>query len=275
VPVGDDAALAEAIIEVVEAFDRPKRIVSLGPAITEGIYLLGQGDSIVGVTNYCIRPPDAQKKERVGGVTNISVEKISRLKPDIIIATPLTDIRALEKLKRLGFYVVHFTLARDFNDVNADFLKLGGLIGRQKEADEIVRNARRRLDELRSKIVFKNKPRVFVQIGARPLFTITDDSFVNDMITLSGGINIAQGAGSGVYSREKVVEQNPDVILIMNMGIATEEERTAWLRYKTMNAVRHGRIYAIDSYRLGSPTPITFVETVEELINLLHKDKIN
>lgn len=258
----------------IEAAQYPKRIVSLGPAITEGIFLLGYGDNIVGVTNYCIRPSAAQKKEKVGGVTNISIEKITSLNPDIILATPLTDIRAIERLKALGYNVVRFPPARNFEDVNTQFLELGRLIGRQREAEHIVKDAKKKMGLLMSDVLHYSKPKVFVQIGSRPLFTITKDSFINDMVALAGGINIAQVTGSGIYSREKVIEQNPDVIIIMNMGIATDEERETWQKYKTLNAVKNKQIYAIDSYKFGSPTPITFVETVQDLINLLHRNKI-
>ncbi|MCX8027253.1 MAG: ABC transporter substrate-binding protein [Thermodesulfovibrionales bacterium] len=259
----------------VEARDYPKRIVSLGPAITEGLFLLGYGDNIVGVTTYCIRPPDAQRKVKVGGVTNISVEKITSLNPDLIIATPLTDIRAIEKLKSLGYGVVTFPLAKDFDDVTSQFITLGKIINRQLEAEHIVKVSQKRLQKLKKGVAPLKKPKVFVQIGSRPLFTITKDSFVNDMLISAGGINIAQDAPSGIYSREKVVEQNPDVIIIMDMGIVTEEEKEIWMKYKTIKAVSSQRIYKMDSYKFGSPTPLTFVETVEELIKILHGKTTN
>lgn len=259
----------------VEARDYPKRIVSLGPAITEGLFLLGYGDNIVGVTTYCTRPPDAQRKVKVGGVTNINVEKITSLTPDLIIATPLTDIRATEKLKLLGYRVVTFPLAKNFDDIVSQFITLAEIINKKSEAQQVAKVAKTRLQQSKKWVNSLNKPKVFVQIGSRPLFTITKDSFVNDMLTSAGGINIAQDAISGIYSREKVIEQNPDVIIIMDMGIVTEEEKEIWMKYKTIKAVSSQRIYKIDSYKFGSPTPLTFVETVEDLIKILHGKTTN
>lgn len=254
------------------ASDYPKRIVSLGPSITEGLYLLGAGDRIVGVTTYCIKPPQATKKEKIGSVTEVDVEKIANLKPDLVIATSLTSQKAKEKLKDLGIKVVDFSLPRNFSDLCEKFLMLGRIVGKGSEAEDIVRKANREIDTIRNRLKGLPKPKVFIQVGARPLFTMTKDSFVNDFIELAGGINIAGEARGGLYSREKVIEQNPDVIIIMTMGIVGEEEKRIWQRYRTLKAVRDNRIYIMNSYKIGSPTPVTFVETLKEMAGSLHPE---
>ena len=254
------------------ASDYPKRIVSLGPSITEGLYLLGAGDRIVGVTTYCIKPPQAKKKEKIGSVTEVDVEKIANLKPDLVIATSLTSQKAKEKLKGLGIKVVDFSLPGNFSDLCEKFLMLGRIVGKGSEAEDIVIKANREIDTIRNRLKGLPKPKVFIQVGARPLFTMTKDSFVNDLIELAGGINIAGEARGGLYSREKVIEQNPDVIIIMTMGIVGEEEKRIWQRYRTLKAVRDNRIYIMDSYKIGSPTPVTFVETLKEMAGLLHPE---
>lgn len=254
------------------ASDYPKRIVSLGPSITEGLYLLGAGDRIVGVTTYCIKPPQATKKEKIGSVTEVDVEKIANLKPDLVIATSLTSQKAKEKLKGLGIKVVDFSLPRDFSDLCEKFLMLGRIVGKGSEAEDIVRKANREIDTIRNRLKGLPKPKVFIQVGARPLFTMTKDSFVNDLIELAGGINIAGEARGGLYSREKVIERNPDVIIIMTMGIVGEEEKRIWQMYRTLKAVRDNRIYIMNSYKIGSPTPVTFVETLKEMAGLLHPE---
>lgn len=254
------------------ASDYPKRIVSLGPSITEGLYLLGAGDRIVGVTTYCIKPPQATKKEKIGSVTAVDVEKIANLKPDLVIATSLTSQKAKEKLKGLGIKVVDFSLPRNFSDLCEKFLMLGRIVGKGSEAEDIVRKANREIDTIRNRLKGLPKPKVFIQVGARPLFTMTKDSFVNDLIELAGGINIAGEARGGLYSREKVIEQNPDVIIIMTMGIVGEEEKRIWQSYRTLKAVRDNRIYIMNSYKIGSPTPVTFVETLKEMAGLLHPE---
>jgi len=114
------------------------------------------------------------------------------------------------------------------------------------------------------------RPRVFVQIGERPLVAAGWDSFIDDFVSFAGGVNIAHEVRTSVYSREEVVRRNPDIILIAKMGMAGEREKAAWVRYETIKAVQTDRIYTVDSYRFCSPTPVSFVEQVVELVRLFH-----
>lgn len=211
----------------------PQRIVSLGPALTEDLYLLGVEDRLVGCTIYCTRPEAAQQKPKVGMVVEVSVEKIVGLKPDLILATSLTDRRAKERFRQLGMNVVVFPEAKNFNEVCQQFLYLGKIVGKEEKARKIVGEAKREVNSIAGKVKGITKPKVFLEIGTKPLFTVTRDSFVNDFIVLAGGINIAAEARSGLYSREKVVEQNPDVIIVVSMGVAADQEKKVWQKFGT------------------------------------------
>jgi iron complex transport system substrate-binding protein len=254
------------------AEDFPIRIISLAPTLTEELYILGVGDRLIANTLYCERPPDAKKKEHVGTITGVNVEKVVSLRPDIVLVTSLTDARAKEKFKSLGIRMADFPYARSFQELCEQFLKLGEIVGRKELALSIIENARVRVGSIREEI--KNLPRqkAFIQIGARPLYTANKDSFLNDFIELAGGENIAYDAKSGLYSREMVLKQDPDVIIITTMGIAGEEEKREWERFKTLKAVKDKRIHIIDSDRFCSPTPVSFVEGIEEIIKLLHRE---
>ncbi len=248
-----------------------RRVISLGPAITEGIYLLGAQERLIGVTTYCIRPPEAQKKEKVGSVTDINIEKVYSLRPDLVIATSLTDRRTIEKLKGLGIRVEEFSLARNFTELCNNFLRLGRLLGREKEARRIVERAEAELRKITDSIKGLRPVKVFIQVGSKPLFTMTGDTFVNDLIELAGGINIAKDSRSGLWSREMVIDRDPDVIIITTMGVDAGAEIREWLKFRELKAVREGRLYVIDSYSIGSPTPLSFIETLKEMVRLLHQ----
>ncbi len=253
---------------------KPERIISLGPAITESIFLLGADDRLIGVTNYCTRPPEAQKKEKIGSVININIERIYSLKPDLVIATPLTDRRSIERLKGLGIRVEEFGLARNFRELCENFIRLGRLIGREKEALNIVRRAEEGLKRIKDFIKGLPQPEVFLQVGSKPLFTMTGDSFVNDLIELAGGVNIAKHSSSGLWSREMVIKKDPDLIIITTMGVDAEAEIKEWLKFSNMKAVKNKRLYIIDSYKIGSPTPLTFIDTLKEMVFILHSKRI-
>jgi iron complex transport system substrate-binding protein len=89
---------------------------------------------------------------------------------------------------------------------------------------------------------------------------------------MAGGENIAADTTTGQYSREKVLERNPDVILIVTMGLVSAEEKELWQKYRTINAVKTGRIHTLDSYEVCSPTPLTFIKVLKELLPLLHPE---
>lgn len=248
----------------------PQRIISLGVALTEELYILGVDDRLVGCTVYCQKPPEAKKKEKVGTVIEVNLEKVVSLKPDLVLTTSLTNPKAKEKLKNLGIKIVDFPQARSFAEACEQFLRLGRIVGKEREAEEIVNSAKAKVDSLKKRVTGLPKPRVFMQIGAKPLVTVTQDSFVNDFIEFAGGVNIAKGLKSGRYSREKVLEANPDVIIITTMGLSGEREKQVWQRYKSLKAARNNRIYILDAGMLCSPTPVGFAQTLEEIIKILH-----
>lgn len=245
------------------------RIVSLGPAITEDLYLLGAGDKIIAVTTYCIRPKEAISKQKVGTVTEIDIEKIVSLRPDMVIATPLTNMKQVEKLKQLGVPIISLPPAEKFSDICSQFLELGRLTGKRDEVEEIIKNSNEKIKQIKDKVKNLRKIKVFVQIGANPLFTISKNSFINDYIELAGGENIASDSGAGFYSREVVLEKNPDAILIVGMGVSAEAEEKMWKRYKNLKAVQNNRIFIMDSYKICSPTPVSFAEVLEEMARTL------
>jgi len=248
----------------------PRRIISLGPTITEKLYLLGAQDRLVGVTTYCERPPEARAKEKVGNVTQVNMEKIVELKPDLVVATSLTERRAVLGLKRLGIRVIVFNEPRSYEEMNRQFLELGRIVGREREAEGIVRAAERRVDVIKKRVRGLPRPKVFIQLGAKPSFAATKDSFVNDFIELAGGTNIAREAKTGFYNREEVVRQDPDIIIIVLMGAATGNEKKGWQKFHALRAVRNDKIFIMDPYRMCSPTPRTFVDALEEMVKALH-----
>lgn len=246
------------------------KIISLGPSITEEIYLLGAQDKLAGVTIHCQRPPQAAEKERIGTAIEINVERVTALKPDLVIATSITSPKSIEKLRAMGINVVIFRAAKSFSELCDQFLELAILIGKEKEARKILIDSRKEVATVRKSVAGLQKPKVIVQAGARPLWVATRDSFINDFIELAGGENMGPSGLNGRFSREKVLELNPDVIIITTMGIIGDDEKALWQKYPAISAVKNNRIYIIDSNKFCSPTPVTFVQTLKETAMMLH-----
>ncbi|MFC1503837.1 ABC transporter substrate-binding protein [Spirochaetota bacterium] len=248
----------------------PKCIISLGPALTEKVFLLGAGERLAANTTYCMRPVEAQKKEKIGTVIKANIEKIISLKPDLILATSLTSPKEIKKLKKLGIRVMIFPQERSFSEICSRFIKLGEIIGEGEKAHAIVSDAKKEVEDITQSVRGLKKKRIFFQIGAKPLFAVSRASFMNDYITLSGGVNIVGGGTSGLYSREKVISQGPDIIIITAMGIACDEEMRIWEKYITVPAVKNEELHIVDSYTFCSSNPVTFIKALREMVRIVH-----
>lgn len=253
----------------------PARIVSLSPLITENIFLLGAGDILVGDTVYCQRPEAARTKEKVGSVQELSIEKIVSLRPDLILASNLTPPQQVAKLRQLGFRVEAFRQPASFEAICEHFLRLGQMLGLRDRAGAVVGQARRKVEAVRQATASLPRPKVFLQVGAHPLFSSITSSFTNDYITLAGGVNIAGDQVSGAMKTEQVLALNPDLIIIAVMGSehgVGAEEKKHWLSFTALEASRNGRVYVMDPDLVCSPSPATFADTLLAVARLIHPE---
>ncbi len=251
--------------------DEPKRVISLAPSITEAIYFLEAEDMLVGCTTYCKKPQKALgEKEIVATVVDINTEKIIGLNPSLVLVSSLADKNSLRKIEGVGIEVIVLPQPKSFNELCEQFLMLGDVLGKENMAKEIVKSARGRVSKEVKRIEGLKKPSVFIQVGARPLFTVTKNYLLNDFIKLAGGVNIAEHEITGHYSREQVVDKNPDFIIVVTMGIVGEQEKEIWEGFESLEASKNKRIFIIDSDKVCSPSPLTFVDSLREISKILH-----
>ncbi len=243
------------------------RIVSLAPSFTQSILHLEAMDNLVGCTSYC-KIADAGKVEVVASAVKANIEKIIGLKPDIVLASGLTNPKDIELLRKVGIKVEVICSPKSFREVCDQFMQMGVWTGKTEEARKIVEESRRTVEG----IVLKNSRRpakkIFFQVGANPIFSVVPNTFMDDFITLLGAKNIASGLTHGTVTREFVIANNPDYIFIATMGI-TEEEMKTWENYSSLTASRKGQIYSIDSDMACQPIPIYFAETLKEMDRLI------
>lgn len=250
-----------------------KRIVSLASSLTKNIYLLGASDQLVGCTSFCEIPAGNKKVDVVASAVTVNLEKVLSLKPDLVLASSLTNPETLKKLNQLGIQTALFPYPKSFDEVCSYFVKTGELIGLSEKAKEIVAQSRAELEKIR---VPQNspKPSFFIEIGAKPLFGATGKTFLDDYITFAGGTNILKDQKLGNVTRESILLNNPDYIILARMGGFTgEEERKTWLNYKELRATKGGHVYQINSDDMCSPTPPEFIEVLKEIIALKNTEK--
>jgi iron complex transport system substrate-binding protein len=148
---------------------------------------------------------------------------------------------------------------------------LGEAVDKKKLAEELIVDARNRISTIKQKVPAKSpKQKIFMQIGANPLFAVVPNTFMNDFINFSGTENIASGLSVGSINRETVLVRNPDIIVVVLMGLIGEEEKERWESYQNLSAVKKGQVFIVDADRTCSPTPLSFVEALDELISLIY-----
>src|SRR3954465_11465342 len=149
----------------------PSRIVCLTEETTETLYLLGQGDRIVGVSGYTVRPPEARQKPKISAFINAKFDKIVALEPDLILA--FSDLQAdlVAELIRRGLPVVTFN-QRSVDEIFQMIRMLGGLAGCRAEAEALSPKLRAGLDTIQESAArFSNRPRVFFEEWDDPLIS--------------------------------------------------------------------------------------------------------
>ena len=253
----------------------PTRIISLAPSITEMIYFLGLGDRVVGVTQFSYFPKEAQKKPKVGVYTDINVEKVITLRPDLVIATADGNNRGdVEMLEEAGIpvYVIN---PRKIDQVLDTTERLGEICGVPDRAKRLVRPLRERVMRVVEAVRDKGRPIVLLVINVRPLMSVNRGTIHHDIIQLAGGRNMT-GDQPFTYPKlnmEAVLKRRPDVIIISSMdrGGEFERAREKLFRWPTLPAVRKGSVYLIDSDLIDRPAP-RIVSGLEEMARLMHPE---
>jgi iron complex transport system substrate-binding protein len=259
------------VLTSASAFARSsQRIVSLAPSLTKMVYLVHAQNELVGCTSYC-EEAIKDHKSVVATAMDVNVERVFQLKPDLVITTTLTKPAVIASLEKLGIKVKVYPQPQSYVEVCSQFIAIAQLIGKEPLAKSIVSTQQQRLSRMQQSIPKGKKPRVFFELGAKPLFTVIPNTFMNDYITYSGGLNIAADLKKGSITRENVIIKDPEAIFIVTMGIVGTEEKTIWEKYSTITAAKRRKIFIVDSNKACSPNPVTFVDVVEQLITMLYK----
>src|SRR3989338_7660953 len=246
------------------------KYISLAPATTEILFALGLDEEIIGVSSFCNYPLKAKTKEKIGTFSQPNVEKIISLKPDIIFCTGLEQTPVVNALRQLNLKV-YVSDPSNIKELLNSIRDIGRLTGREKEADTLINKMEQVLGQVNVKVKLippEKRLKVFIEIWHDPLMTVGKKSFVDEVLTLAGGINIAADTLQPYlyFSPEQVIKRNPDCIIQTYMSenepLKTIEKRLGW---KEISAVKHGRVYNdINPDILLRPGP-RIVEGLQEL----------
>ncbi|MDY5969262.1 MAG: ABC transporter substrate-binding protein [Bacteroidales bacterium] len=251
----------------------PTRIVSVSPGVTEIIFALGAQDLLVGRTDFCTYPAEVKKIESIGGISNLNIEKILSLKPDLVISGSMVPRQSVVKMNELGSPLVCVIEQQRFDSLYSNIKKVGRLVGVSQRADSLNQVLKARLAKVSNKVdtslPYDKRPSVYyvVGFGKGGNFTAGGNTFINDIIRLAGGRNIAQDVTGWSYSLEALFKNNPDYIVIRSEDSAAFCTQAP---YRRLRAVKNGHVITVKNGLLDLQTPRN-VDAVEMLARALAK----
>jgi iron complex transport system substrate-binding protein len=252
----------------------PNRIVCLTEETTETLYLLGQGDRIVGVSGYTVRPSEARQKPKVSAFINARFDKIQALEPDLVLA--FSDLQAdlAAELVRRGLPVVTFN-QRSVAEILQMIRMLGGLVGCQAQAEDLAARLERDLDRIRSAAAtFPERPRVFFEEWDDPL--ISGIRWVEELVEIAGGTPIFPELADARLAKDRIVDpaevarRDPQVVFASWCGKRVNKDRIrSRAGWNHVSAVRDDRIHEIKSTYILQPGPASLTEGVAQIHAIL------
>ncbi|MDN6195347.1 MAG: ABC transporter substrate-binding protein [Atopostipes suicloacalis] len=233
--------------------EEPEKIVSTSPSETEILFALGLDDKIVGVSDYADYPEAALDKDKVGGVVDPNAEAIIDLEADIVISGISMSEDVVDKLANLDL-TIYKNDGQSLDEILNNILKIGKLVNAQAEAEELVADMQADIDEVKEAVKDvpeEEKQKVYLEFT--PGWTVGSGEFLDELIQVAGGINVASELdGWAEVNEEKIIEEDPDVILYAKDAVdfETEEpledlirERSGW---ENISAIENDRVIGID-----------------------------
>lgn len=265
-------------IKITDSYNRevsleksPEKVISLSPGATETIFALGAEKVLVGRSDYCDYPEKAKEIQSVGKITDPSLEKIAQLKPDIVIAGAHFSKDLVKKLEDLGIKVAVLYGEDSFDGAYKNIQDIAKVLGEQKKGNEIIDSMKKKVQSVEDKIKGLDKPSVYYVVGfGKSDFTAGGNTFIGQIIEKAGSKNIAADVQGWNYSKEKLMEKNPDIIVISDK-YGSKNNFVTGEGYKDLNAVKEGKVYEIDDNML-SRQGSRQADGLEALARILHPE---
>jgi iron complex transport system substrate-binding protein len=236
-----------------------QRIISLAPHATELLFAAGGGKRIVGTMNWSDYPPEAKSIPQVGSNSEIDVERVVALKPDLIVVWQSGNTaRQIEQLARLGIPVFH-SEPKKLEQVATSIERFGQLLGTGKQAQTAAADYRAQVSRLATRYAKASPVRVFYQVWDRPLYTLNDQQIVGDIIHTCGGENVFGSLPviAPEVSLEAVLARNPEAIVAGDEHAPSDRGINVWKLYGAVTAVSRGNLFTLDGELLTRPGPRT------------------
>ncbi len=268
----------DALGFITEMDAPPKRIISLAPNITEILFALDLGDRVIGVTRFCDYPPEATRKEKIGGLVDPNLEKIIALKPDLIIGFRGNPILLLKRMQKFNLPVYVLEMGITIDSVFTVIETVANITWTEEKAAKLLQPIKQRYQNIITALDREKKiPKVFVFLHGVGLWTCGKNSFMDDLLTKAKGKNIAGSIQKKwlLFSQEQLIAENPHFIIILSKSreafLEAKETISKGTYLKNLQAVIKGNMYFLDENLATRPGP-RIIEALDNLARIFHPD---
>jgi iron complex transport system substrate-binding protein len=243
-----------------------QRVITLAPNLTEFVYAVGGGATLVGTVDTSNHPQEARAVQRIGDYQRLDIERILTLKPDLVLAWLSGNTsRGLAQLEAAGLRLFYLE-PRKLDDVPRALSRVGALLGHQAEADRHAGALRAELAALQASHAAVTPVTVFFQVWSQPLMTLNDDHLVGEVIALCGGRNVFGKLPQLVpqLSAESVLAADPQAMFSAAESDAPgarwrrdpqHRAFTSWKQFPRLTAVKRGWLYSIPGDTISRQGP--------------------
>ncbi len=234
-----------------------QRIIALAPHIVELLFAIGAGNQIIATSEFSNYPKQAKAIPRIGNYSQLQLERIVALNPNIIIAwrggNPSPD---LQKLEQLGLNVIDSSPG-NLEDVGRELIALGQLTGHEKIAESIAETYLAKLARLRERYQRKPKIRVFYELWSRPLTTVANQAWLQQQLNVCRAENpFSRSVGNyPQVGLEQVLASQPDMVIQPNSQTNRNIDTLDWRLWPDIPAVKNNLVIRPDADRLHRMTP--------------------
>ena len=234
----------------------PTRVVTLAPNLTEFVYAVSAGSTLVGTVSPNDYPEAARSVPVIGDSRRFDVERILTLKPDLVLAWHHGNAdRDLAQLEAAGLRLYRIE-PRRLDDVPRVLERVGELLGHAEQGRVRAEGMRAELSTLRARHADVPAVSVFYQVWQSPLMTLNRQQIISDLIDLCGGRNVFADLPQLVpqLSIESVVAVDPEAILATRQrtrdaGGAERDPNhpllAGWQRYPGLTAVQRRWLFTL------------------------------
>ena len=226
--------------------EKPSKVISISPTITEIIYALGLEGVLTGRSNYCDYPAEVLSIQTYGNIDTPDIESIVEAQPDIVIASSIFSEDSFNQLTVLGIPVILVRSEESFDGLYDVIADVAMVLGETQKGEELIASMKAQLDELDVPEITEDSPSVYycMSFGEYGDYTAGEGTFIDDMIGLVGAVNAGAGAENWVFSAEALIEADPDYIIVPEWGY---EEFISTEPYASLSAVVEGRVIPVDN----------------------------